>query len=71
MVILFLKQVWFVLSLNQHAHVLGQEPAQEMGTGGLLSWGLPAAQCRTTARGFAGSFKGVVFLCYPGWKQIL
>lgn len=57
MVILFLKQMWFVLSLNRYAQmaVLGQEPAQETDR---------AAKCETTARGFASSFKdqGVFFV---------
>lgn len=48
MVILFLKQMWFVLALNRHAQMVvsGQEPAQEMGTG-LLSLPVPAAKCET------------------------
>lgn len=75
MVFLFLKETWFVLSLNRHAQmaVARQEPAQQTGTGrGLLSLAVPAAKWETTARGSASSFKDHrVSSCHPGWKQIL
>lgn len=60
MVILLLKQMWMVLSLNQHAQtvVSEKEPTQETGTGqGCLSVAVLPAKCETTARGAASGFK--------------
>lgn len=68
MVILFLKQMWMVLSLKQYAEmaVWWQEPAQEIGTGGEpLHLAVFAATRETTAGEAARSSKIKDFLCHP------
>lgn len=68
MVILFLKQMWMVLSLKQYAEmaVWWQEPAQEIGTGGgPLHLAVFAATRETTAGEAARSSKDQGFSMPP------
>lgn len=68
MVSLFLKQMWMVLSLNQHAQtvVSGKKPTQETGMGqSCLAWLSLLLNVKPQPEGLPVVLKIKGFLCHP------